>query len=175
MSIKKTAKSVFIHVLIHGSIMASDAAKETSNGIASFPQRLRESMEGKTIRGLARECGLSESVLRSYLRGDTFPSLDRLVAIAIAAGVSETWLATGEGHKGRDGAAVAREPHSNYGMLDKKLIGDIIEEVESCLQDVPARLSPAKKRELIMTVYDISSHDGNIDPDTVRRLIKLAS
>lgn len=46
-------------------------------------------------RAFARSCGLSEGAIRSYLSGDTYPTLDRLEQIAAAAGVSAVWLGFG--------------------------------------------------------------------------------
>ena len=62
-----------------------------------FPDRLKEAMNGYTLRGFSRECSLSEGTLRGYIKGESYPTLDRLEAIAIAAKVSATWLATGNG------------------------------------------------------------------------------
>lgn len=47
------------------------------------------------MRGFSRNCGLSEATLRSYLSGDTYPTLDRLEMIAKAGKVSATALAFG--------------------------------------------------------------------------------
>ena len=46
---------------------------------------------------LARSCGVSESVVRKWARGESEPSRSHLVALAHAAGVSLTWLGTGQG------------------------------------------------------------------------------
>lgn len=46
-------------------------------------------------RAFARSCELSEGAIRSYLSGETYPTLDRLEQIAAAAGVSAVWLAYG--------------------------------------------------------------------------------
>jgi len=46
-------------------------------------------------RAFARSCGLSEGAIRSYLSGDTYPTLDRLEQIAAAVGVSAVWLGFG--------------------------------------------------------------------------------
>tara|TARA_B100000029_G_scaffold484253_1_gene536249 strand:- start:298 stop:873 length:576 start_codon:yes stop_codon:yes gene_type:complete len=43
-------------------------------------------------------CGLSEATLRSYLSGDTYPTLDRLELISSAANVDPEWLVFGR-HK----------------------------------------------------------------------------
>jgi transcriptional regulator with XRE-family HTH domain len=140
--------------------------------LRSFPERLRRAMDGKSIRGFARECGLSEGVMRSYLRGDTYPSLDRLETIALAAGVNDCWLATGEG---RMGVLEVRESKDPYRPMNEKLIGDIIEQVELHLRQNGRELPPAKKRELILVVYDLSLAEGNIDFGAIDRLVNLAT
>nr|WP_281254637.1 helix-turn-helix transcriptional regulator [Pseudomonas segetis] len=52
-------------------------------------------MSGAGARGFARASGLSEGAIRSYLSGETFPTLDRLAQIAQANNVDPMWLAFG--------------------------------------------------------------------------------
>ena len=65
-------------------------------GIGCFPDRLKEAMRNSSPRAFARICGLSEGAIRSYLSGETYPTLDRLQQIADAASVSALWLGFGE-------------------------------------------------------------------------------
>ncbi|XDF79168.1 helix-turn-helix transcriptional regulator [Aliivibrio fischeri] len=65
------------------------------NTIMRFPERLRESIGDISVREFAQKCGHSESGLRKYLSGTTYPSLDKLIIIAEAANVSFEWLCTG--------------------------------------------------------------------------------
>ncbi len=142
--------------------------------INRFSERLSLTLQGKSIRGFARDCGLSEGVLRSYLRGDTYPSLDRLDAIARAAGISGGWLATGEGRMRSADTFEARESREEYRPMNQQLLGDIIEQVEFCLQERGTELAPAKKKELILMAYDLFLPVGKIDSDTIIRLLNLA-
>ncbi|MHA6161653.1 XRE family transcriptional regulator [Pseudomonas sichuanensis] len=66
-------------------------------GIGRFGERLKELMDGVGARAFARTCNLSEGAIRSYLSGDTFPTLDRLAQIAHATKVDPMWLAFGGG------------------------------------------------------------------------------
>jgi len=61
-----------------------------------FPGRLKEVLGEKSIRGFARECGFSDTVLRQYLNGQSEPTRPALLAIARTADVSVEWLATGQ-------------------------------------------------------------------------------
>lgn len=63
--------------------------------IGCFPDRLRKIMGLTKARAFARECGLSEGAIRSYMSGETYPTLDRLAQIAQAKGVDPMWLAFG--------------------------------------------------------------------------------
>lgn len=67
-----------------------------SRAIGCFRERLKDVMGSTGGRAFARKCGLSEGAIRSYLSGDTYPTLDRLEQIAAAVGVSAVWLAFGE-------------------------------------------------------------------------------
>ncbi|WP_392434907.1 helix-turn-helix domain-containing protein [Yersinia sp. HM-2024] len=67
----------------------------TRNGIAHFKDRLREAMGKESGNSLAKRCGMSEAVIRAYLSGKTYPSLDRLATLAEKCEVSIEWLANG--------------------------------------------------------------------------------
>lgn len=81
----------------------SDATKPEhpipASGIGCFKDRLKVLVMGKSLRGFSRECGLSEATLRSYLAGETYPTLDRLELIARAGNVSPMELAFGAAAK----------------------------------------------------------------------------
>lgn len=74
---------------------ASPERPVPSQAIGCFRDRLKKVMGGEAARGFARKCGLSEGAIRSYLSGDTYPTLDRLEQIAGAAGCSAVWLSFG--------------------------------------------------------------------------------
>lgn len=63
----------------------------------AFAARLRALIGRQSVLSFSRACGVTESVLRSYLHDGRMPSLDRALAIAGAAGVSVDWLASGRG------------------------------------------------------------------------------
>lgn len=60
-----------------------------------FPSRLKQAMGKHSIRGFARDCGFSDTVLRQYLNGQSEPTRPALLAIARTAHVSLEWLASG--------------------------------------------------------------------------------
>lgn len=64
-------------------------------GIGCFKDRLKEVMGTAGARAFARSCGLSEGAIRSYLSGETYPTLDRLAQIAHAVKADPMWLAMG--------------------------------------------------------------------------------
>lgn len=61
----------------------------------TFPIRLKQALGDQSIRGFARECGFSDTVLRQYLNGQSEPTRPALLAIARTANVSLEWLAAG--------------------------------------------------------------------------------
>lgn len=60
-----------------------------------FPERLKEAMKGASVNAFSKKCGLSASLVSSYLEGRN-PGLVNVVRIARAADVSVEWLATGK-------------------------------------------------------------------------------
>ncbi|XKM13903.1 S24 family peptidase [Orbaceae bacterium ac157xtp] len=68
--------------------------------VLEFKDRLAEIMNNDSVSVFARKCSMSETVIRDYLSGKTYPSLSRLSTIAQKCNVSYSWLATG--HKLED-------------------------------------------------------------------------
>lgn len=85
--------------MTYGATDKTDAGKIehpfAGAGIGCFKERLKTALGSRSLRSFSRECGLSEATLRSYLAGDTYPTLDRLEQISAAAGVAAIWLAFG--------------------------------------------------------------------------------
>src|SRR3954466_5575198 len=65
---------------------------------SSFASRVRAviKMSG-SVSDIARRCGFSEGVVRSWRDGNTDPSRGRCVTMAKTLGLSLVWLAAGEG------------------------------------------------------------------------------
>lgn len=66
-----------------------------NQSIKCFPERLRETIGDTSIRTFAKKCSVSEAVVRNYLAGKTFPSLDKLALMAEVGGKSLDWLCAG--------------------------------------------------------------------------------
>ena len=63
-----------------------------SERIILFKDRLKEVIGDEPVRSFSRRCGLSEGTLRDYLRGSSYPTIDRLSKIASSAKTSMPWL-----------------------------------------------------------------------------------
>lgn len=66
-------------------------------GILEFKNRLSLVLEGLSGNAFAKKVEMSEAVIRDYLSGKTFPSLNRLAQIAKKCDIPVEWLATGKG------------------------------------------------------------------------------
>ncbi len=75
--------------------------EEDAVSVLSFADRLKLLIEGTTVSGFARTVGLSESLIRKYLKGSE-PSLSRAEQIARGAQVNLNWLASGVGPKSKN-------------------------------------------------------------------------
>ncbi|MBK5072536.1 helix-turn-helix transcriptional regulator [Budviciaceae bacterium CWB-B4] len=64
-------------------------------GINRFPERLKIAMNGLTNVELAKRCDISESAIRSYLSGRSYPGLDKVLSISEACTCPVDWLVTG--------------------------------------------------------------------------------
>jgi len=63
-----------------------------------FKERLMEiARRQKSVNDFSRKCGISNSLMISYLNGKSLPGLENLLKMAAAAQVSVQWLASGLG------------------------------------------------------------------------------
>ncbi|MCO6537633.1 MAG: LexA family transcriptional regulator [Gilliamella sp.] len=69
----------------------------TNTGVINFKNRLSLVLEGLSGNAFAKKVGMSEAVIRDYLSGKTYPSLNRLAIIAQKCNVPIEWLVTGKG------------------------------------------------------------------------------
>ncbi len=123
----------------------------TDKRIGLFHERLKNIIEKSSIRGFSRKCGLSEGALRGYLKGDSFPSLDKIDAISCAAGVSAEWLVTGE----EPNAWMAHE------KPEHKDIDIQLQEIEDQLQELDSPFSPDRVTK-DGVIYNIQQQLSNI-------------
>jgi phage repressor protein C with HTH and peptisase S24 domain len=74
-----------------------------------FRVRLKQVLGDASVRDFSRRAGVSEAAMRDYLSGGTFPSIDRVDALANAANINPGWLVTGDGPM-REGGAATKLP-----------------------------------------------------------------
>lgn len=61
-----------------------------------FPERLKVAIGDQSLRAFAEKTGLSKTVLHGYMNNKSYPSLDRLAAIAEASNTPIEWFINGE-------------------------------------------------------------------------------
>lgn len=129
----------------------SDAERESrtlrptlSAEVGRFPDRLKEAIGSESVRAFAARAGISEAVLRSYLRSDSFPTLDRLDLIARAAERPPAWFISQESEAQSQSHAVSEE--------DLRIA---IEMIDGEMAKAGKVLPLAARAEAIAIVYDL--------------------
>ena len=134
-----------------------------------FPARLATAKGALSANAFAKKCGLSESVFRKYLAGESIPGADKLVDIAREAAVSVDWLATG-----RTPTAMAKAANDTVAGVDAALLETVIDAVEAGLEQIGATLPPARKAKLIASLYGIYQASDEARRAPVLELVRLA-
>jgi transcriptional regulator with XRE-family HTH domain len=128
---------------------------EKSDSGSSFADRLAILVQDTTVSAFARKVGLSESLLRKYLKGSE-PSLSRADQIARMANVSLEWLATGCGYQYRQAEVV-----------DQAALVLASEISDNGMKDTQIELTELERMTLIVSVYQfLRTHkksDGYLD------------
>lgn len=114
-----------------------------------FSVRLKEAIGGRSVLSFAKECGLSDSLVRKYLSG-SLPGLDKAIVMAKVAGVSLEWLATGEG-AGEKGDTSQPQP---LAALDLETLERVLGMVRKAEDAHQVRLSSAAAARVVRMLYD---------------------
>lgn len=140
--------------------------------IDAFSERLRQALNGKTPYSLERETGIAQSLIRKYLSGQSVPGTDKLVALAIAAGVSVTWLATGEGE-----ATAETLSHQELGReVDFSSLEEVTRKVLQLLDERRPDLSSKARARIVRLVYEFYLRQGEpMDEASLNNVIELAA
>jgi len=142
---------------------SEDAGKE------GFAARLEHIIGRQSIRKFALACGISEGTLRSYLKGDTFPTIDKISDLATAGKVSQEWLLFGD-EINDPSATYARVPVLNYDLLLEVLLA-----VDKGMAQLKLDLPAEKKAKLITLLYDyFTNRQEPVDMTNVIRFIDIA-
>lgn len=108
-----------------------------------------------------------------YESGRSEPGSSALSGIT-HAGVNPAWLLTGEGPMLLADLQAPAAPPAPPGALDAPRLQLSIEAVEEGLAAARRAMTPDKKAELIMAVYDLLEEPG-VKKERVLRLVKLAA
>ena len=154
--------------------------------IRRFPERLCEAMGKESVRSFARKIRevsttvrgkkFSESVLRKYLNGTSYPSLDRLLAIADTAGVSILWLATGTGPTQEEQIGV-REGKSAYTLNQSRINKEVLREIEYhmniMIEEEDLDPTPEQKAKFVSDLYEYIVEGDIAEGEDRAKLIRL--
>lgn len=140
----------------HSSLMA-----ELEHG---FRARLTEAIGDRSVLSFAKECGMSDSLVRKYLAG-TLPGLDKVVVMAQVAGVSVQWLATGKE------IPPLGQPQIDYDKLEEVMTKTLL-----LFQKRGVKLKPEVQARIIRLLYEYVQRQGKeMDEATLNNVIHLAT
>lgn len=150
---------------------------------ASFSDRIRLLIQRVgSATEIARMCGFSEGVVRSWRDGNTDPSRARCVTLARTLGISLVWLVAGEGSLQIDPNLLTMEEQSTTeksdtqqgasragelvarlggGRVDAKRLSAAVQILQSELSLAGGALSLADNTDLLSELYEILGPGGS--------------
>lgn len=153
----------------------------------SFAERIRFLIQRVgSATEIARMCGFSEGVVRSWRDGNTDPSRARCVTLARTLGISLVWLVAGEGSLQIDPnipnmdeqfsseKATSQRPHNRHGKaagnlgsstVDAKRLSTAVQILQSELSLAGSEFSLSENTDLLSELYQILGPGGSqVDP-----------
>ncbi|MFK2878209.1 helix-turn-helix domain-containing protein [Rhodanobacter hydrolyticus] len=131
---------------------------------------------------IARMCGFSEGVVRSWRDGNTDPSRARCVTMARTLGISLVWLVAGEGAlqidpstAGSDDAQYSSEtvthrargrighahPGNETAAVDPRRLNTAMQILQSELELANSAMTLADNTDMLSNLYEILGSDGS--------------
>jgi len=163
------------------ALVAPQTAETFAERIKLLIQRVGSATE------IARMCGFSEGVVRSWRDGNTDPSRARCVTLAKTLGISLVWLVAGEGtlqvdptHAGADEQYNSEKaaPHRSHARLDPahndvvttaavdaQRLDTAMRILQSELSLADSHLSLSENTDLLTQLYEMIGPGGShVDP-----------
>jgi transcriptional regulator with XRE-family HTH domain len=138
-----------------------------------------------SVTEIARMCGFSEGVVRSWRDGNTDPSRARCVTLAKTLGISLVWLVAGEGtiqtealaqgedmggtetslaQRHRSKLRTAADTLQASGVaMDPTRLNTALRILQSELDLAESRLTLAENADMLAELYDILGPNGDVD------------
>jgi len=161
--------------------LAPQTAETFAERIKLLIQRVGSATE------IARMCGFSEGVVRSWRDGNTDPSRARCVTLAKTLGISLVWLVAGEGtlqvdpvpagtdeqynseeatpHRHHAHPAVHRHMATGATPVDARRLDTAVRMLQSELSLADSRLSLSDNTDLLSQLYEMLGPGGShVDP-----------
>lgn len=136
--------------------------------IGRFGERLKEAINGESVRAFGRRAEVSEGALRQYMKGNRYPDLDILFAIAQTANVNLEWLATGEGPMRGERVGVSAPCAGHDAGVDVGMLAAALAAVELSRMDLPTE----RKVKLVAAIYALFAKEGRVlDAQAVRQVV----
>lgn len=123
--------------------------------INRFGERLKEAIGDESNMSFAKKCGLSDTLIGKYVRGESYPSIAKLPAIAKACGKSMSWLLSGVDDEAQK--LPGSEQHDNHIHLDSDELTNWWEMIFKSLTD-----SEKQKAVMLFQRYGINALLPNI-------------
>lgn len=167
--------------------MQQTSPSSTSTGTFSDRIRLLIQRVGSATE-IARMCGFSEGVVRSWRDGNTDPSRARCVTLAKTLGISLVWLVAGEGSiqvdpsanfkdeqhssevvstqraRARSGSVTPMPLQANIKGLDTQRLNKAMQILQSELDLADSRLTLGESTDMLTELYEILGPGGvNVD------------
>ena len=141
----------------------------------SIAERLRYAREKMGIGQVdaASKFGIPVSSYRKYESGPSEPGSEAMAGIT-RAGINVHWLLTGEGEMLRSDAQPRSAPSVTSTDFDRPRFLLAIEAVEEGLEAADRTMSPDKKAELFLAVYDLMEEPANTKARVLQR-VRLAA
>lgn len=156
-----------------------------NSGDGSFAERIKLLIQRVgSATEIARMCGFSEGVVRSWRDGNTDPSRARCVTLARTLGISLVWLVAGEGALQLDTGAVNMDdqynsekasphrsrthpdiPTTTGSAVDARRLDAAVRILQSELNLAGSQLSLSDNSDLLTQLYGILTPGGShLDP-----------
>lgn len=149
----------------------------TDTALDTFAQRLTAVVEDftRSRAAAAREFGIGDTTLKSYMAGLTEPGVSELISICDRTGTRIEWLLMGKGPRRLSEESTEVSPGEVNNWFHRELVNKVVVAFEEELLKRKWHPSPAQRATMVTTFCHLFRRSGQVEVEALKMVLDAST